>query len=309
MNDVMPAFGQKLLACSVVTCVAWALWHTVIDTRQQRDPESIFPVSGEPIPRVESTFAELGDFSKIEKVIIEEHKEGGISSEMVVEKHKIEGPCIDSEQWTLPLAFDFPASRNTVSSFFQSLKAGRAESLADYSAGKLIRLYDESQRETRWYMSDDSQLSTKTDDWIDHNLIKLKPEDISAISLNGIEISKDKSSWTLPGWGKSSSRLQSVARNLVDVISNMSVKSVIGTKRSNVEDIEDLSFDVTLGTNYRVKYRLSKPKNQTYTQLTISEKVDKPWIFKLEDSAALRTRNAIEAARLEIRALTGYAGR
>ncbi|MFX5714081.1 hypothetical protein ABTE40_20285, partial [Acinetobacter baumannii] len=83
--------------------------------------------------------------------------------------------------------------------------------------------------------------------WVDHDLIDLKTDNITAVDMGTFKIQKSDGKWVLSSQGKESrkgSLHDSVAQSLLDAIGHLSINTLLGDKADPSYDMEHPALTV-----------------------------------------------------------------
>lgn len=242
------------------------------------------------------------DLSKISKLVIEESENNGTKSKLVLQKIK--------DGWLIPEYYNAPGSSVKIDGLLNTLKdlkagyptttsAEAAEHLK-VSPGNFVRaisLYDDRQKITSLYLGSSpgfkmvyaktpssnniyaidltqTRITTKPEDWIDIGMVKIKQARVTGVDMGSFRVSKVKDQWSLTFQDKTHAMHESVVRGLIDAVTHVPVKSVLGDKPdvayADKSDMPVLSYKITLSDGSIITYSFFKPRYSTVDVLKVS---------------------------------------
>jgi hypothetical protein len=112
----------------------------------------------------------------------------------------------------------------------------------------------------------------RQDDWIDKEILKQDPADITRVSWGDWVFEKKDDVWTLPGLKEDEQANVQEIQTLVDKIANIRIEGVLGKENKKEFGLDKPQHTLALGLTdgKSINYQLSKPDNESYFVLKSS---------------------------------------
>lgn len=115
--------------------------------------------------------------------------------------------------------------------------------------------------------------SAKADDWIDKGILKLKEDDIERVEMPGFVLQRQDGKLEVADLEEQQQTDATQTGTLVRKLADLNIQSLLGTevKPEYRQDEPELEFTVTRKGGEVLRYRISKPKEESYYVLKRSD--------------------------------------
>ena len=210
--------------------------------------------------------------------------------------------------WFIPSYFNFPCNQANIDDLFKKLgelKKGWPVAVSSDSAERFrvgednfvrhITLKNGGEVETELFLGSapsfrksharaagsddivvvefsDFDAEARPDDWFDRDVLKLKPEEISALTMPDFSLHKDGDDWIVSNLAEGESSVKEETKKLLEKLSGLTMESVLGpeNKPEYHQDMPELVLSLQTASGEQVTYTISKPENDEHYVLKSS---------------------------------------
>jgi hypothetical protein len=122
------------------------------------------------------------------------------------------------------------------------------------------------------------QASIKAVDWVDRNVLQLKPEQISALELPDARLVRKEGEFELVGLSETEQTDREQARQLVDRLARLRIQDVVSRAEGSLPNPVALSLTLELSDGRKVHYDFAKGEEEGTALLKVA---DRPHVYKL----------------------------
>jgi Domain of unknown function (DUF4340) len=252
------------------------------------------------------------DFDKITKLVIEQNSNTTkAKSSMVLEK--------DKQVWKVPGYYSFPASVDKVNNIIDSLKglkkgfpvSTNSSAAEHFNVGtnnfeRSLSFYNGAEKINTLYLGStprfrtinarlansndiyavpfsEYDLTTNPQDWIDRDITKLTPSEITCVDMGTFKVEKVSDKWNLVSSGKSKSLSDGVVQSFLGPIAHLSISSVIDPNKKIDLSSENqrLNYKVALKNGNIITYTFFKAKDKSSSYILKTS--NNNWLFPIDD--------------------------